>query len=109
MEERDRRLNEKLAAMNEARGDAKVEAMAAVINELVSQRKEMRAGMKGMRCGMCRMKNKMKPSGVEGRASRMERGALRHGMQVQRAQGEGTIAARGQGRPSKTTIVIIQE
>jgi hypothetical protein len=38
----DTRLDEKLAAMNAAKGDQKVEAMASVINELVSQRKEMR-------------------------------------------------------------------
>jgi hypothetical protein len=38
----DARLDEKLAVMNAAKGDQKVEAMAAVINELVSQRKEMR-------------------------------------------------------------------
>jgi hypothetical protein len=38
----DARLDEKLAVMNAAKGDQKLEAMAAVINELVSQRKEMR-------------------------------------------------------------------
>ena len=38
----DTRLDEKFAAMNAAKGDQKVEAMASVINELVSQRKEVR-------------------------------------------------------------------
>lgn len=38
----DDRLNEKLAAMNSAQGDEKVTAMAGVVNELVTQRKEMR-------------------------------------------------------------------
>jgi hypothetical protein len=42
MKAMDARLDEKVAAMNAAKGDQKVEAMAAVINELVSQRKEMR-------------------------------------------------------------------
>ena len=54
MKAMDTRLDEKLAAMNAAKGDRKVEAMAAVINELVSQRKEMRANFdpmhQGMRC-----------------------------------------------------------
>jgi hypothetical protein len=48
----DTRLDEKLAAMNAAKGDQKVEAMAAVINELVSQRKEMRANFGPMHHGM---------------------------------------------------------
>lgn len=43
MKAMDARLDERLAAMNAAKGDQKVEAMAAVINELVSQRKAMRA------------------------------------------------------------------
>lgn len=38
----DQKLDGLVAAMNKARGNAKVEAMAAVINELVAQRQEMR-------------------------------------------------------------------
>ncbi len=38
----DDRLNEKVTAMNSAQGDDKVAAMAAVLNELVTQRTEMR-------------------------------------------------------------------
>lgn len=41
----DRVLSGKMAAMNAARGSQKVEAMAAVINELVSQRAAMHAMM----------------------------------------------------------------
>jgi hypothetical protein len=48
MKAMDARLDEKLAAMNAAKGDQKVEAMAAVINELVSQRKAMRENLGGM-------------------------------------------------------------
>lgn len=44
----DARLDEKVAAMNAASGDQKVAAMAAVINELVAQRKEMRDKMAHM-------------------------------------------------------------
>jgi hypothetical protein len=42
MKAMDARIDDKLAAMNAAKGDQKVEAMASVINELVSQRREMR-------------------------------------------------------------------
>ena len=52
MKAMDARLDEKLAAMNAAKGDQKVEAMAAVINELVSQRKEMRENFGAMHHGM---------------------------------------------------------
>jgi hypothetical protein len=52
MKAMDIRLDEKVAAMNAAKGDQKVEAMAAVINELVSQRKEMRADFSSMHHGM---------------------------------------------------------
>lgn len=34
-------LDQKVAAMNAARGNAKVDAMASVVNELVAQRKQM--------------------------------------------------------------------
>jgi hypothetical protein len=52
MKAMDTRLDEKLAAMNAAKGDQKVEAMAAVINELVTQRKEMRENFGPMHHGM---------------------------------------------------------
>lgn len=52
MKAMDTRLNEKVAAMNAARGDQKVEAMAAVINELIAQRKEMRTNFGSMHHGM---------------------------------------------------------
>ncbi len=38
----DTRLDEKVAAMNAASGEARVDAMAALIDELMSQRKQMR-------------------------------------------------------------------
>lgn len=52
MKAMDARLDEKLTAMNAAKGDAKIDAMAAVITELASQRKamqQMMAGHRGMR------------------------------------------------------------
>ena len=48
MKAMDARLDQKVAAMNEAKGKAQVTAMAAVINEMVAQRKEMMAQMSSM-------------------------------------------------------------
>jgi hypothetical protein len=42
MDSLDRRLDSLVDVMNTAKGDKKVTAMAAVINELVDQRKAMR-------------------------------------------------------------------
>jgi len=41
-------LDQKVAAMNGAKGNAKVDAMAAVINEMATQRTQMMAKMSGM-------------------------------------------------------------
>lgn len=49
MKTMDASLDQKVAAMNAAKGNAKVDAMAAVINEMASQRKEMIAKMSSMR------------------------------------------------------------
>jgi hypothetical protein len=43
--EMDARLDELVAAMNAAHGDQKVDAMAAVLNELISQRNARRQRM----------------------------------------------------------------
>jgi hypothetical protein len=56
MKEMDARLAAKVAAMDAAKGDKKLEAMAAVIKEMVSQRKEMREHM--MRMGKRWMEHK---------------------------------------------------
>jgi hypothetical protein len=70
----DDKLNEKLTAMSAAKGEKKVEAMAAVLSELVAQRKEIHeklvslqdcpmmrhggmGGMHGMKSGCPMMKN----------------------------------------------------
>ncbi len=49
MKQMDARLQEKVAAMDAAKGDQKIEAMAAVIKELVAQRHEMHERMMKMR------------------------------------------------------------
>jgi hypothetical protein len=70
MKEMDARLDAKVAAMDAAKGDQKVEAMAAVIKEMVSQRKEMQEHMMkmhDMRKG--HMMEHMKP-GKEGEAGK---------------------------------------
>jgi len=74
MKEMDARLQEKVAAMDAAKGDQKIEAMAAVIKELVSQRQQMRDHMMKMRemrmgrghhqMGNCCMKSKC-PKGMQ--------------------------------------------
>lgn len=48
MKAMDASLDLKVAAMNAAKGRNKVDAMAAVINEMVSQHKQMMAKMMGM-------------------------------------------------------------
>ncbi len=47
MEDLDTRLHHKMMAMQQAKGDKKVEAMAAVIEELVAQRQTMHNDMMG--------------------------------------------------------------
>ena len=47
MKAMDATLDQKVAAMNAAKGNAKVDAMAAVINEMASQRKQMMSRMSG--------------------------------------------------------------
>ena len=48
MKAMDASLDQKVALMNAAKGNAKVDATAAVINEMVTQRKQMMANMSGM-------------------------------------------------------------
>jgi hypothetical protein len=48
MKAMDARLDEKLGAVNAAQGEAKVDAMATLLNEIVSQRKAMHEKMVGM-------------------------------------------------------------
>lgn len=58
MKAQDAALDQKVAAMNAARGKAKVDAMAAVINQMVAQRKQMMSqmsGMQGQMMGQCPM------------------------------------------------------
>lgn len=49
MRAHDARLDELVKAMNEATGQAKVDAIAAVLNEMIAQRRTMRAHMEQMR------------------------------------------------------------
>jgi hypothetical protein len=52
MKSADQRLDDLVAKMNAASGTAKADATAAVVNELVSQRRTMRDGMMKMEHGM---------------------------------------------------------
>ena len=70
MKEMDARLDAKVAAMDAAKGDQKVEAMAAVIKEMVSQRKEMQEHMMKMHdIKKGHMMEHVKP-GMEGEAGK---------------------------------------
>lgn len=56
MKAMDAKVDEKIAAMNAAKGDQKVAAMAAVINEMAAQRQMMREKMEAKHQGaMCPM------------------------------------------------------
>jgi Spy/CpxP family protein refolding chaperone len=62
MKEMDDRLEKKVASMNAAKAEEKIDAMAAVINEMVVQRKERREKMMSMRLRMmCHMMEHMGP------------------------------------------------
>jgi uncharacterized coiled-coil DUF342 family protein len=67
MKEMDTRLDAKVAAMDAAKGEKKVDAMAAVIKEMVSQRKEMRDHMMKMREQMGEHGKERKGGGGEGK------------------------------------------
>lgn len=77
--EMDRELEALVQRMNAAEGQAKIDATAAVVAELVEQRHEMRKGMMGMCHGM--MTHGM-AHGSEGGAMKcpMMEGAAWHGM-----------------------------
>ncbi len=60
MRENQRKLDELVARMNAATGEVKVDAIAAVLNELVAQRKEMMS-VGGMGAPMGRMGSPMRP------------------------------------------------
>ena len=45
MRQHDQKLDDLIAKMNTAKGEAKVDAIAAVLNELVAQRRDMRKHM----------------------------------------------------------------
>jgi len=45
LRQHDQKLDDLIAKMNAAKGEARVDAIAAVLNELVAQRKEMRKHM----------------------------------------------------------------
>jgi len=95
----DESLNEKVVAMNEAKGDAKLAAMAAVLNELVAQRKDMREMMSwvhhdkmGRMCAM--MDHRMDMRGMHGGAM------MHHGTAGVGQQGTGGTSGSGTGAGS---------
>jgi hypothetical protein len=72
----DDRLDEKLAAMKNAKGNERMAAMEAVLTELVTQRKEMRDKLGDMHHGkmMCAMMGKGGGHGMKGHGGMMGKG-----------------------------------
>jgi hypothetical protein len=99
MQAMDARLDEKIAAMNNAKGDQKMSAMADVINELASQRKEMRDKFSNMhQAKMCGMMGKMGMHGQGGgQGGGMGMGACCPMMQQQGQQGDADLGSAHEG------------
>ncbi len=53
MAEMDKRMDELAAQMNSAKGEEKVDAMAAVLNEMLARQKAMRDKMRARHSGQC--------------------------------------------------------
>ncbi len=66
MKEMDAGLDTLVQTMNSATGQAKVDATAAVVNELVTQRKAMRDGMEKMQGGMMQHMMEHMQAGAQG-------------------------------------------
>jgi hypothetical protein len=73
MMEWDRLLEQKLAAVDSLKGDAKVDALAAVVKELVTQRRAMHARMSEGMHGMPHMPGMMGPGSDSARMGPMKR------------------------------------
>lgn len=106
MEDMQARLDQKITAMNAATGgQEQVEAIKAVVNEMVSQRNEMMSKMMGMHGKMCKMMD-----GMKGKMGKMmgdmpgeEEGAMAGGSGMKMMK-----KLKGKGG-EKNIIVIIQE
>ncbi len=81
MKAMDSSLNQKVAAMNAAKGNAKVDAMAAVINEMATQRTQMMSKMSGMQDQMmAHMREHMAQSGSAAMKQSMAQCPMMKGM-----------------------------
>lgn len=101
LEAMDKSLNDKVAAMNAAQGDEKVIAMAGLLNEMVTQRKEMRDMMAQMHHGkmgeMCaRMGHDMGMHGKDGG------GMMHHKMGTGAEGGAGAMGETGMSTGSSS-------
>jgi hypothetical protein len=81
MKAMDAKLDQKVAAMHAAKGNAKVDAMAAVIDEMASQRKEMMAKMTSQQSQMtAHMADHMAQSGSPAMRQSMAQCPMMKGM-----------------------------
>ena len=71
MKEMDARLDAKVAAMDAAKGEKRIDAMEDVINEMIAQRKEMREHMMKMKEQWNHHMKKRKTGGGECRTDRL--------------------------------------
>lgn len=96
MEDLDKQLDAKLAAMREARGEAKVTAMAAVIEELVGQRHSMHDEHMRVMHGMMMHMGEHAAIGMEGKAHEAMMQCPMMQMHGAQHQGEGQHQDAGQ-------------
>ena len=80
MKAADERLDGLVTKMNAATGQAKIDATAATVNEIVVQRKSMRDGMAGMQQGMMghMMEHTQAGSDSTGMCPMMKMGGMKH-------------------------------
>ncbi len=91
MQQMDKQLQAKVAAMNSATGDQKVVAIAAAVNELAKQRHEMFARMDQMQSGMMsHMASHMQSGDKQSMANCPMMGQGMGMMQGKRATGDNT-------------------
>ena len=92
----DARLDELVAAMNTATGQQKIDAMAALLNELVQQRKSMHEMMMNMQGGM--MHGKMQGGMMQGEMSQGKKPKCKMMQKMMQQQTETAPEAGGSGK-----------
>ena len=87
MKAMDEKLDEKVAAMNKATGERKLDVMAAIINELVTERKEMHKKMEQMHGNM-----------MGGNMGEMMDGKMNHGAEAAKTDADHSKHQHGDAK-----------